>query len=260
MQRDGAKNLIKSKKASESGQSDINIRVCSTCFSHPSSNFSLWRDVCLCRTVNTYLNVEHVSVYSWRILISSAWQGRVPGRSDLYLFLPSPPLRPFSHPPHLKHLTYFGWNAQRISVRRDGGGGGGGRTAGHHEDQRMLAQNLTLGDLFGFIFRRFLWFLEAAGWSYRRSATDMLLYRINRACIGYIKCSHFAKIDEFGEKPADTLSLLPIIVPVVALFPLVCLSTQISFFLRCGLSRYIMCRILTDKNNWVGGFYMDALY
>lgn len=91
--------------------------------------------------------------------------------------------------------------------------------------------------------------MEAAGWSYRRSATDMLLYRINRACIGYIKCSHFAKIDEFGEKPADTLSLLPIIVPVVALFPLVCLSTQISFFLRCGLSRYIMCRILTDKNN-----------
>lgn len=77
----------------------------------------------------------------------------------------------------------------------------------------------------------------------------MLLYRINRACIGYIKCSHFAQIDEFGEKPTDTLSLLPIIVPVVALFPLVCLSTQMSFSLRCGLSRYIMCRILTDKND-----------
>ena len=78
------------QKASESGQSDINMWIRSTCFSHPSSNFSLWHDACLCRTVNTSLNVEHVSVYSWGILISSAWQGRVPGRSDLYLFLPSP--------------------------------------------------------------------------------------------------------------------------------------------------------------------------
>lgn len=59
----------------------------------------------------------------------------------------------------------------------------------------------------------------------------MLLYRINRACIGYIKCSHFAKIDEFGEKPADTLSLLPInspggglISPRLSLHPDVLLS------------------------------------
>lgn len=105
-------------------------------------------------------------------------------------------------------------------------GDGWGRTAGHHEDQRMLAQNLTLGDLFGFIFRRFCdsWRqLDGAivgAWltCYCTTLTWLILVTLNAQWV------------KFKGKLVDTLSLRPIIFLVAALFPLICFSTQRSFF------------------------------